>query len=81
MPVRDVRHRWNYTHAMIKWGLMLRKAIGTWVFERDELQGLTLEPEDWVFLESLGELLEARAFFQFFFGSKLTFLLDVHKSN
>ncbi|KAJ7768113.1 hypothetical protein DFH07DRAFT_736483 [Mycena maculata] len=37
----------------------IRDAIGTWVFERDELQGLKLEPEDWLFLESLGELLEA----------------------
>ncbi len=25
MPVRDVRTRWNYTHAMIKRGLILRK--------------------------------------------------------
>ncbi|KAJ7687326.1 hypothetical protein B0H14DRAFT_3055636 [Mycena olivaceomarginata] len=25
MPIRDVRHRWNHTHAMIKHGLMLRR--------------------------------------------------------
>ncbi|KAJ7799924.1 hypothetical protein B0H14DRAFT_2901695, partial [Mycena olivaceomarginata] len=80
MPIRDVRHRWNHTHAMIKCGLMLRRAIGTWVFERDELQGLKLEPEDWLFLESLGELLEAGVFF-YLFECKLTFLLDVHESN
>ncbi|KAK7007145.1 hypothetical protein R3P38DRAFT_2793021 [Favolaschia claudopus] len=27
MVVRDVRHRWNNTHAMIKRGLMLRKSV------------------------------------------------------
>lgn len=58
----------------------IRQAIGTWVFERDELHGLKLEPEEWLFLESLGGLLEARAFF-YLFECKLTFLLDVHKSN
>ncbi|KAJ7696635.1 hypothetical protein B0H14DRAFT_3040384 [Mycena olivaceomarginata] len=26
MPIRDVRHRWNYTHAMIKHGLMVEKS-------------------------------------------------------
>lgn len=25
MPIRDVRHRWNYTHAMVDRGHMLRK--------------------------------------------------------
>ncbi|KAK7001674.1 hypothetical protein R3P38DRAFT_3368049 [Favolaschia claudopus] len=58
MVVRDVRHRWNYTHAMIKRGLLLRKAIDTWVFEREELRGLSLRLEDWRLLEALGKLLE-----------------------
>lgn len=26
MPVRDVRTRWNYTHAMIERALLLKKA-------------------------------------------------------
>jgi hypothetical protein len=30
MVVRDVKTRWNYTHAMIKRGYTLRKAIDTW---------------------------------------------------
>ncbi|KAF8189446.1 hypothetical protein K438DRAFT_1582721 [Mycena galopus ATCC 62051] len=58
MVVRDVRHRWNYTHAMIERGLLLRKIIDTWVFERDELRPLSLKPEEWKFLKALGALLK-----------------------
>ncbi|KAF7349507.1 Dimer-Tnp-hAT domain-containing protein [Mycena sanguinolenta] len=55
MVVRDVRHRWNYTEAMIERGVMLQKAIDTWVLDRPELRALWLKAEDWKFLESLGE--------------------------
>ncbi|KAF7375808.1 Dimer-Tnp-hAT domain-containing protein [Mycena sanguinolenta] len=55
MVVRDVRHRWNYTEAMIERGVMLQKAIDTWVLDRPELRPLWLKAEDWKFLESLGE--------------------------
>ncbi|KAJ7271310.1 hypothetical protein B0H12DRAFT_976998, partial [Mycena haematopus] len=58
MVVRDVRHRWNYTEAMIKRGVMLQKAIDAWVLDRPELRALWLKPEDWKFLESLGKVLK-----------------------
>ncbi|KAF7371616.1 Eukaryotic translation initiation factor 3 [Mycena venus] len=54
MVVRDVRHRWNYTHAMIERALLLRKAIDTWVFEKEELQPLSLN-DNWKLLEALGD--------------------------
>ncbi|KAJ7824877.1 hypothetical protein B0H14DRAFT_2369306 [Mycena olivaceomarginata] len=58
MVVRDVRHRWNYTHAMIERGMLLRKAIDSWVFDREELRLLALQTEDWNHLEALGGLLK-----------------------
>ncbi|KAF7346859.1 Dimer-Tnp-hAT domain-containing protein [Mycena sanguinolenta] len=58
MVVRDVRHRWNYTHAMIRRGLLLHKAIDKWVLDRPELRPLYLSPADWSYLQSLGDLLE-----------------------
>ncbi|KAJ6626477.1 hypothetical protein B0H10DRAFT_1755504, partial [Mycena sp. CBHHK59/15] len=58
MVVRDVRHRWNYTHAMIERGLLLRKAIDTWVFETEELRPLSLDDDHWKLLEALGGLLK-----------------------
>ncbi|TFY56694.1 hypothetical protein EVJ58_g7479 [Rhodofomes roseus] len=57
MPVRDVRTRWNCTHAMIERALLLKKAIGDWVAERDDLEALTLLPEDWNFLQQHANLL------------------------
>ncbi|KAH9829928.1 uncharacterized protein C8Q71DRAFT_717528 [Rhodofomes roseus] len=59
MPVRDVRTRWNCTHAMIERALLLRKAINGWVAERDDLESLTLIPDDWNLLQQLADLLGA----------------------
>ncbi|KAH9024612.1 hypothetical protein EDB85DRAFT_1894233 [Lactarius pseudohatsudake] len=50
--------RWNYTHAMIKRALLLRKAVDKWVFERDEMRDLLLSDREWKFLEQLGSVLE-----------------------
>ncbi len=78
MVIRDVRTRWNYTHAMIKRALILQKvavlihglasswqgtlqAIHKWVVSH-ELQDLVLQPDQWVFLEKLGSILEVRNF-------------------
>ncbi|KAJ7786783.1 hypothetical protein B0H14DRAFT_2353117 [Mycena olivaceomarginata] len=59
MVVRDSRHRWNYTHAMIERGMLLRRsAIDSWVFDREELRPLALQTEDWNHLEALGGLLK-----------------------
>ncbi|KAJ6612082.1 hypothetical protein B0H10DRAFT_1758992, partial [Mycena sp. CBHHK59/15] len=58
MVVRDVRHRWNYTHAMIERGLLLREAIDTWVIEKPELRPLSLNDDHWELLEALGGLLK-----------------------
>ncbi|KAJ7848513.1 hypothetical protein B0H14DRAFT_2356714 [Mycena olivaceomarginata] len=68
MVVRDVRHRWNYTHAMIERVLFIvrtgtsseraRQAIDSWVFDREELRPLALKTEDWNHLEALGGLLK-----------------------
>ncbi|KAF7349955.1 hypothetical protein MVEN_01296600 [Mycena venus] len=58
MVVQDVRHHWNYTHAMIERALLLRKAIDTWVFEKEELRPLFLDDNNWKLLEALGDLLK-----------------------
>ncbi|KAJ7300602.1 hypothetical protein DFH08DRAFT_649898, partial [Mycena albidolilacea] len=58
MVIRDVKHRWNFTEAMITRALKLRKAIHRWVIERDELLPLRLEEKDWTLLESLGQILQ-----------------------
>ncbi|TFY78260.1 hypothetical protein EWM64_g5750 [Hericium alpestre] len=66
MPIRDVKTRWNYMHAMIVRALQLKKgalmdpltAINVWVLDQDELQDLYLSPGDWASLKQLGDLLE-----------------------
>ncbi|KAH7903480.1 hypothetical protein BJ138DRAFT_1020557 [Hygrophoropsis aurantiaca] len=59
MVIRDVVTRWNYTHAMIRRALLLRKAIDKWVFEQDNLRGdLLLSNDEWKFLEQLCDILE-----------------------
>ncbi|KAJ7451916.1 hypothetical protein FB451DRAFT_1051045 [Mycena latifolia] len=63
MVIRDVRHRWNYTHAMICRGKMLRKAIDSWVLEREELRPLYIKPDEWKTLEDLADILEVRSIF------------------
>ncbi|KAJ7109007.1 hypothetical protein C8R43DRAFT_849230, partial [Mycena crocata] len=58
MVVRDVRHRWNYTHAMIKRARVLRKAIDSWVLEREETRPLILTNEDWTLLGAIEDMLQ-----------------------
>ncbi|KAJ7852503.1 hypothetical protein B0H14DRAFT_2580912 [Mycena olivaceomarginata] len=47
MVIRDVKHRWNFTEAMISRAVVLRKAIKQWVIERDEFHPLLLSDEHW----------------------------------
>ncbi|KAJ7178861.1 hypothetical protein C8R43DRAFT_871631 [Mycena crocata] len=60
MVIRDVKHRWNYTEAMITRGRMLRKvcAINKWVIDREELRPLLLSSKEWELLEKLGDILQ-----------------------
>ncbi|KAF8182135.1 hypothetical protein K438DRAFT_1505473, partial [Mycena galopus ATCC 62051] len=58
MVIRDVKHRWNFTEAMISRALLLRRAIHRWTLERDELHPLILSEEQWKLLEALGGLLK-----------------------
>ncbi|KAJ6563486.1 hypothetical protein B0H10DRAFT_2239418 [Mycena sp. CBHHK59/15] len=60
MVIRDVKHRWNFTEAMISRGKLLRKAIDQWVLEREELRPLLLTHEQWKLLEALGDILRVR---------------------
>ncbi|KZP32764.1 hypothetical protein FIBSPDRAFT_722118 [Athelia psychrophila] len=61
MVIRDVRTRWNYTHAMIKRALILRKAVDDWVFQHETLRPLMLSNSEWTLLEQLASVLEVRA--------------------
>ncbi|KAJ7649685.1 hypothetical protein FB45DRAFT_1049884 [Roridomyces roridus] len=56
--IRDVKHRWNYTEAMLKRALILPKAIHRWLIEREELHPLLLKDEDWSMLASLRTMLK-----------------------
>ncbi|EIN07765.1 hypothetical protein PUNSTDRAFT_27160, partial [Punctularia strigosozonata HHB-11173 SS5] len=58
MVIRDIRTRWNYTHAMIKRAEMLRESIKHWVFDTEEMQGVTLTDKDWIELKHIGDILE-----------------------
>ncbi|THV07444.1 hypothetical protein K435DRAFT_643424 [Dendrothele bispora CBS 962.96] len=58
MVIRDVRTRWNYTHAMIRRGRLLREAIDEWVFRHEDLRDLTLSRDDWKQLEQIERILE-----------------------
>ncbi|TFY61097.1 hypothetical protein EVJ58_g4726 [Rhodofomes roseus] len=57
MPIRDVKTRWNWTHAMIQRALIMRKAITAWVMDHDKLHHLLLTSDDWYLLEQLESLL------------------------
>ncbi|TFY70017.1 hypothetical protein EVJ58_g118 [Rhodofomes roseus] len=57
MPIRDVKTRWNWTHAMIQRALIMRKAITAWVMDHDKLHHLLLTADDWYLLEQLESLL------------------------
>ncbi|KAF5332340.1 hypothetical protein D9758_017443 [Tetrapyrgos nigripes] len=58
MVIRDVRTRWNYTHAMIRRARLLRSAINEWVLKHEDLLDLRLSKEDWTELEQIEKLLE-----------------------
>ncbi|KAJ2922967.1 hypothetical protein H1R20_g14147, partial [Candolleomyces eurysporus] len=58
MPVRDVRTRWNSSHAMLTRSRLLREAINEWVFRQEEYQGLMLTPRDWEMLKTLEDALQ-----------------------
>ncbi|TFK31213.1 hypothetical protein BDQ12DRAFT_561205, partial [Crucibulum laeve] len=58
MVIRDVITRWNFTHAMIRRALVLRKSIDTWVFENLQLRPLFLQQHEWDMLEQLADILE-----------------------
>ncbi|KAJ7813704.1 hypothetical protein B0H13DRAFT_2382238 [Mycena leptocephala] len=47
LPVRDVKHRWNYTEAMIARARLLRLAVDRWVLDHAELQALFLMEKEW----------------------------------
>ncbi|KAF7372111.1 Eukaryotic translation initiation factor 3 [Mycena venus] len=57
LPVRDVKHRWNYTEAMIARARLLRVALDRWVLDHAELQALFLLEKEWGTLEKLGDIL------------------------
>lgn len=58
MPIRDVRTRWNSTHALLERAVLLRQVIKKWVEDRDELEHLRLSNHEWEQLEAVCELLE-----------------------
>ncbi|KAF8148918.1 hypothetical protein B0H34DRAFT_828266 [Crassisporium funariophilum] len=58
MVVRDVKTRWNYTHAMIRRGLQLKESVDTWVFNTPALRGISLTPNDWKLLAEIADFLE-----------------------
>ncbi|CAA7264626.1 unnamed protein product [Cyclocybe aegerita] len=55
---RDVRTRWNYTHAMIERADLLEDVVNTWFFETKELHGVMLSVADWKSLKQIGAILE-----------------------
>jgi len=82
MVVRDVSTRWNYTHAMIKHALLLRKAIDRWVHEHDELWALTLRADEWSLLEKLCGLLEVHNIRFFIFATSVLIQIPaIHESH
>ncbi|EEB88625.1 hypothetical protein MPER_13449, partial [Moniliophthora perniciosa FA553] len=58
MVIRDVKTRWNYTHAMIRRALFLREAIDSWTFETKEMRAAGLSVKDWRLLEAIADMLE-----------------------
>ncbi|KAE9384777.1 hypothetical protein BT96DRAFT_841738, partial [Gymnopus androsaceus JB14] len=54
----DVHTRWNYTHAMIQRGLMLREAIDAWTLSYKETEDLFILLNQWKLLGELADLLE-----------------------
>ncbi|KAF4611808.1 hypothetical protein D9613_004630 [Agrocybe pediades] len=58
MVIRDIRTRWNYTHAMIRRSLLQREAIDTWTFNNEALRAIVLSKNDWKQLEQIADVLE-----------------------
>ncbi|KAF8806990.1 hypothetical protein BYT27DRAFT_7100375 [Phlegmacium glaucopus] len=58
--VRDVRTRWNYTHAMIRRAELLQEAIDDWVFKTPGLRALLLSEDEWKTLGEIADILEVR---------------------
>ncbi|KAF7333702.1 hypothetical protein MVEN_02326400 [Mycena venus] len=58
LPVRDAKHRWNYTEAMIARARLLRVTLDRWVLDHAELQALFLLEKEWATLEKLGDILK-----------------------
>ncbi|KIL56766.1 hypothetical protein M378DRAFT_35880, partial [Amanita muscaria Koide BX008] len=56
--VRDVRTRWNYTHAMIRRAELLKEAIDDWVFKTPGLRTLLLNEDEWKSLGEIADILE-----------------------
>ncbi|KAF8235445.1 hypothetical protein L208DRAFT_1257144, partial [Tricholoma matsutake] len=56
--VRDIRTRWNYTHAMICRAQILREAIDDWVFKTPGLRALLLSEDEWETLGKIADILE-----------------------
>ena len=72
--VRDVRTRWNYTHAMIRRAELLQEvgftyicvrtsdilfqAIDDWVFKTPGLRALLLNEDEWKILGEIGDVIE-----------------------
>ncbi|EIN05706.1 hypothetical protein PUNSTDRAFT_73921 [Punctularia strigosozonata HHB-11173 SS5] len=58
MVVRDIRTRWNYTHAMIRRAQKLRNPIDEWVIETKETRDIILGDDDWDELSHIADILE-----------------------
>ncbi|KAG8940951.1 hypothetical protein FRC04_004865 [Tulasnella sp. 424] len=58
MVIRDVKTRWNCTHAMIQRALLLQNAINAWVLNVPELHPYALTKFDWKVLTATEELLQ-----------------------
>ncbi|KAF6745820.1 hypothetical protein DFP72DRAFT_823764 [Ephemerocybe angulata] len=58
MVIKDVRTRWNSTHAMIARALLLRDAIDDWVYSQKEYRDIGLSKKDWEMLRVLCDILE-----------------------
>ncbi|KAJ3756617.1 hypothetical protein EV360DRAFT_7620, partial [Lentinula raphanica] len=58
MVVRDVRTRWNYTHAMIRRALLLQEAIDAWTLSTPKMQDLFILGREWKLLKELADVLE-----------------------
>ncbi|KAJ7717896.1 hypothetical protein B0H14DRAFT_3901181 [Mycena olivaceomarginata] len=80
LPVRDVKHRWNYTEAMITRARLLRAALDRWVLDHAELQPLFLLEREWTMLEKLGGVTRDRIYL-FDISTAAEFLRDTQSAS